>query len=100
MNNAELTIVSSLKHNNTQPIYIFNRKNPHNSEPQNGLRRGLDFIALVSPFIILKYIIFFQIPKLVSVTLLAMVMDFAIKITDSVIVIVTTVDMIAAVMTY
>ena len=55
---------------------------------------------MVSPFIILKYIIFFQIPKLVSVTLLAMVMDFAIKITDSVIVIVTTVDMIAAVMTY
>ena len=89
-----------MKHNNTQPIYIFNRKNPQNSEPQNGQRRGLDFIALVSPFIILKYIIFFQIPKLVSVTLLAMVMDFAIKITDSVIVIVTTVDMIAAVMTY
>ena len=89
-----------MKHKNTQPIYIFNRENPQNSEPQNGPRRGLDFIALVSPFIILKYIIFFQIPKLVSVTLLAMVMDFAIKITDSVIVIVTTVDMIAAVMTY
>ena len=89
-----------MKHKNNQPIYIFNRENPQNSEPQNGQRRGLDFIALVSPFIILKYIIFFQIPKLVSVTLLAMVMDFAIKITDSVIVIVTTVDMIAAVMTY
>jgi hypothetical protein len=35
-----------LKHKNTQPIYIFNRKNPQNSEPQNGPRRGLDFIAL------------------------------------------------------
>jgi hypothetical protein len=45
--NAELTIVSSLKHKNTQPSYIFNRKNPQNSETQNGLRRGLDFIALV-----------------------------------------------------
>ena len=44
--NAELTIVSSLKHKNTQPIYIFNRENPQNSEPQNGPRRGLDFIAL------------------------------------------------------
>ena len=27
-------------------VYIFNRKNPQNSEPQNGPRRGLDFIAL------------------------------------------------------
>jgi hypothetical protein len=45
--NAELTIVSSLKHKNTQPIYIFNRENLQNSEPQNGPRRGLDFIALV-----------------------------------------------------
>ena len=36
-----MTIVSSLKH-----IYIFNRENPQNSEPQNGPRRGLDFIAL------------------------------------------------------
>jgi hypothetical protein len=44
--NAELTIVSSLKHKNTQPIYIFNKENPQNSEPQNGPRRGLDFIAL------------------------------------------------------
>jgi hypothetical protein len=44
--NAELTIVWSLKHKNTQPIYIFNRKNPQNSEPQNDPRRGLDFIAL------------------------------------------------------
>ena len=25
---------------------IFNRENPQNSEPQNGPRRGLDFIAL------------------------------------------------------
>ena len=55
---------------------------------------------MVSPFIILKYIIFFQIPKLVSVTLLAMVMDFAIKKMDSVIVIVITVDMTAAVINY
>ena len=45
---AELTIVSSLRHKNTQPIYIFNRENPQNSEPQNGPRRGLDFIALYS----------------------------------------------------
>ena len=30
----------------TQPLYIFNRESPQNSEPQNGLRRGLDFIAL------------------------------------------------------
>ena len=34
--NAELTIVSSSKHKNAQPIYIFNRENPQNSEPQNG----------------------------------------------------------------
>ena len=45
--NAELTIVSSLKHQNTKPIYIFNRENPQNSEPQIGPRRGLDYIALV-----------------------------------------------------
>ena len=44
--NAEMTIVSILKHKNTQPIYIFNKENPQNSEPQNGPRRGLDFIAL------------------------------------------------------
>ena len=37
---------ASLKHKNTQPSYIFNRENPQNSEPQNGPRRGLDFIAL------------------------------------------------------
>ena len=43
-----MTIVSCLKHQNTQPIYIFNRENPKNSEPQNGPRRGLDFIALIS----------------------------------------------------
>jgi hypothetical protein len=35
-----------LKHKNTQPLYIFNRENPQNSEPPNGPRRGLDFIAL------------------------------------------------------
>ena len=47
-----------------------------------------------------SYIIFFQIPKLVSVTLLAMAMEFAIKKPDSVIVIVITVDMTATVITY
>jgi len=38
-----------LKHKNTQPltIFIFNRENPKNSEPQNGPRSGLDYIALV-----------------------------------------------------
>ena len=36
-----------MKHKNTQPLYIFNRENPQNSETQNGPRRGLDFIALV-----------------------------------------------------
>jgi hypothetical protein len=35
-----------LKHKNTQHLYIFNRENSQNSEPQNGPRRGLDFIAL------------------------------------------------------
>ena len=44
--NAELTTGASFKHKNTQPSYIFKRENPKNSEPQNGLRRGLDFIAL------------------------------------------------------
>jgi hypothetical protein len=29
-------------------MYIFNRENPQNSEPQNGLRRGFDFIALLT----------------------------------------------------
>ena len=42
----QLPIVSSLKHKNTQPLYIFNRENSQNSKPQNGPRRGLDFIAL------------------------------------------------------
>jgi hypothetical protein len=32
-----------------KPIYIFNRENPQNSEPQNGPRRGLGFIALAKP---------------------------------------------------
>ena len=45
--NAQLTIVWSLKHKITQPIYIFNRENSQNSESPNGPRRGLDFIALV-----------------------------------------------------
>ena len=35
-----------LKHHSTQPIYIFNRENPQNSESPNGPKRGLDFIAL------------------------------------------------------
>ena len=35
-----------MKHKNTQPLYIFNRENPQNSEPQNGPWRGLDYIAL------------------------------------------------------
>ena len=39
---AEETIGASLKHKNTQPLYIFNRENPQNSEPQNGPRSGLD----------------------------------------------------------
>ena len=43
---AEQTIGASLKHKNTQPLYIFNRENPQNSEPQNGPRSGLDYIAL------------------------------------------------------
>ena len=30
----QLTIVSSLKHKNTQPLYIFNRENLQNSEPK------------------------------------------------------------------
>ena len=46
---AELTIISSLKHKNTQPLYIFNRENRQNSEPQNDPRRELDFIALLIP---------------------------------------------------
>ena len=44
--NAQLTIVWSLKHHSTQPILIFNRENPQNSESPNGPKRGLDFIAL------------------------------------------------------
>ena len=66
--NAELTIVSSLKHKNTQPIYIFNRENPQNSELQNGLRRGLDFIALpvskslVDQILLIPFIKLFQHP--------------------------------------
>ena len=36
---------SSLKRKNTQPLYIYG-ENHQNSEPQNGPRRGLDFIAL------------------------------------------------------
>ena len=42
-----LSIGASLKHKNTQHLYIFNRENPQNSERQNGPRRGLDFIALI-----------------------------------------------------
>ena len=46
-----MTIVSSLKHKNIQPLYIFNRENPQNSEPQNGPRSGLDYIALITTFL-------------------------------------------------
>ena len=38
-----------MKHKNTQPLYIFNRENPQNSEQQNGPRSGLDYIALGVP---------------------------------------------------
>ena len=44
-----MTIGASLKHKNTQLLYIFNRENPQNSEPQNGPRSGLDYIALHLP---------------------------------------------------
>ena len=44
--NTQLTIFWSLKHHSTQPIYIFNRENPQNSESPNCPRWGLDFIAL------------------------------------------------------
>ena len=44
--NAQLTIVWSLKHKISQPIYIFNRENSQNSESPNGPRRELDFIVL------------------------------------------------------
>ena len=44
-----------MKHKNTQPLYIFNRVNPQNSEPQNGPRRGLDFIALYICDVITTY---------------------------------------------
>ena len=43
---AEQTIGASLKHKNTQPLSIFYRENPQNSEPKNGPRSGLDYIAL------------------------------------------------------
>ena len=46
--NAKSTIVWSLKHKISQPVYIFNRENYRNSESPNGPRRGLDFIALFS----------------------------------------------------
>ena len=44
--NAELTIVWSLNHKNTQPSYNSKIENPQKSETQNGPRKGLDFIAL------------------------------------------------------
>ena len=46
MNQCRADYCLSLKHKNTQPSSIFNREMPQNSESQNGLRRGLDFIAL------------------------------------------------------
>jgi len=39
-------LIHSLKHKNTQPLCIYNKENPQNSEPQNGPMRGLDCIAL------------------------------------------------------
>jgi hypothetical protein len=53
--NAQLTIVWSLKHKISQPIYIFNRENSQNSESPNGPRRGLDFIALPYSYWIKRY---------------------------------------------
>ena len=52
---AEQTIGASLKHKNTQPLSIFYRENPQNSEPKNGPRRGFDFIALEINPVPLKY---------------------------------------------
>ena len=43
-----------MKHKNTQPLYIFNRENPQNSEPQNDPRSGLDYTALVKLYLIPK----------------------------------------------
>ena len=43
----QLTIIWSLKHHSTQPIHIFNRENPKNSESPKDQRRKLDFIALI-----------------------------------------------------
>ena len=43
-------LIHSLKHKNTQPLYIYNKENPQNSEPQNGPMRGLDFIAFVKGY--------------------------------------------------
>ena len=53
--NAQLTIVWSLKHKISQPIYIFSRENSQNSESSNGPRRGLDFIDLsTSPIVLIR----------------------------------------------
>ena len=48
---------ASLKHKNTQPLSIFYRENPQNSEPKNGPRRGLDFIGLIVGTYLFKNII-------------------------------------------
>ena len=46
---SESTLLSQVWNIKTPNQSIFSaEKNPQNSEPQNGLRRGLDFIALVS----------------------------------------------------
>ena len=45
-----------MKHKNTQPLYTFNSENPQNSEPKNGPRRELDFIALLSTMSIFMFI--------------------------------------------
>ena len=43
-----MTIGASLKLKNTQSLYIFNRENTQNSEPQIGPKGGLDFITLLA----------------------------------------------------
>ena len=54
-----------MKYKNKQPLYIFNRENPQNSEPQNGPRSGLDYIALILTTYVIKqfmncFIVFFN----------------------------------------
>ena len=46
MNQCRADYCLKFETKSTQPIYIVNRENPQDSEPQNGSRRGLDFIAM------------------------------------------------------